>query len=87
MKDEFEEFMRLDIATMVEDIFTEKYIHSVSSVSGIIDESTRIAQESPEVKDHKTYIVSFPARIVTVVTIDKGMVTCFDRGYMEKKAG
>ena len=75
---------------LLEAIFNpeSRYIHSPASMSTIINSSRQVAQESPEIEGHKTYIVSFPARIVTVISIDKGMVTCFDKGYVDtKKAG
>lgn len=88
MKDQFD-LHNGGFAGLLEAIFSAEanHIHTPENISNIINESTRIAQESPELENHKTYIVSFPARIVTVITIDKGTVTCFDKGYVDKKAG
>ena len=93
MRDEFDDFMNerneRGLSKLIGDLFDTSRvgIHSPASISHIITESNKVAQENPEVEGHKTYIVSFPARIVTVVTIDKGMVTCFDKGYVNKKVG
>ena len=84
--DELDELMGMNVSKLLEDLIGDTYTHTGATISNIISESTRVAQYNPEVVN-KTYIVSFPARIVTVVAIDKGMVTCFDKGYVDKKVG
>jgi hypothetical protein len=66
------------------DMDSYDYVHSGASIAEICQKTAKMASENPEV-EHKTYIVSFPARIVTVVEAKNGCTACFDKGYVEKR--
>lgn len=65
--------------------YTPKHIHSGAAIASIVANTMKMAAANPQIENHSTYIVSFPARIVTQIKVTNGNAICIDKGYMEKK--
>lgn len=61
------------------------YIHSDAGIAAIVAATNEMAAANPHIQEHSTFIVSFPARVVTQIKVGNGHAVCIDKGYKDKK--